>query len=318
MGYPSTTPTRLLYASHVPIQVLRMQKVDGAGGRLGDHIDGVTRPETGIPREGLDPVVLLGSEGETIYSEAAQERTEDAQAYMARCRRRSKSVGGRRPAPCVTFVVAGPPKYGSPTAWKPEKVRAWAADSVKWLVDRSGRGSTLAHCALHQDEGAPHLHATFVVANVQGRLGWNRIRERFGLTGKERGPQLMSAMQDRYHRDVAAKHGLERGERGSKHQHEPIDRGRGFKMRLEEEREKVPARVDALLEETWVEAEDFRDKCDDLTDQLARVREELASMVPALKLAEVEAERDRALDQRDKALEANLKLKRALEPSRER
>ena len=187
-----------------------MQKVDGAGGRLGDHIDGVTRPETGIPREGLDPVVLLGSEGETIYSEAAQERTEDAQAYMARCRRRSKSVGGRRPAPCVTFVVAGPPKYGSPTAWKPEKVRAWAADSVKWLVDRSGRGSTLAHCALHQDEGAPHLHATFVVANVQGRLGWNRIRERFGLTGKERGPQLMSAMQDRYHRDVAAKHGLER------------------------------------------------------------------------------------------------------------
>ena len=89
-------------------------------------------------------------------------------------------------------------------------------------------------------------------------------------------------------------------------------------MRLEEEREKVPARVDALLEETWVEAEDFRDKCDDLTDQLARVREELASMVPALKLAEVEAERDRALDQRDKALEANLKLKRALEPSRER
>ena len=53
----------------------------------------------------------------------------------------------------------------------------------------------------------------------------HRIRERFGLTGKERGPQLMSAMQDRYHRDVAAKHGL---------------------PRLEEEREKVPARVDAL------------------------------------------------------------------------
>ncbi len=125
----------------------------------------------------------------------------------------------------------------------------------------------------------------------------HRIRERFGLTGKERGPQLMSAMQDRYHRDVAAKHGL---------------------PRLEEEREKVPARVDALLEETWVEAEDFRDKCDDLTDQLARVREELAGMVPALKLAEMETERDQALDQRDKALEANRKLRRALDPGRER
>lgn len=41
-------------------------------------------------------------------------------------------------------------------------------------------------------------------------------------------------------------------------------------------------------------------------------------MVPALKLAEMETERDQALDQRDKALEANRKLRRALDPGRER
>ena len=80
-----------------------MARVGGAGGGLGKHIDGETRPESAAPREldeggekvALEPVVLLDEEGEQIDQTAAKKRVGAAQAYMQKCRRK-KTRGGNR------------------------------------------------------------------------------------------------------------------------------------------------------------------------------------------------------------------------------
>ena len=184
-----------------------MERVEGAGGALGKHIDGDgKRPETAAPRvlvgadgveEKLKPVVLLDDEGEEIDLAAAKTRTTEAQKYMQKCRR--KKTRGRQPMGGSTWVFAGPPRYDSEDAWSSTEVRSWAADCTKWLKKRSGKGSRIAHCALHQDEAAPHLHVTVIVADEQGRLGWNRIRKNFGVEGKTSGVLLMSGLQDNFH-----------------------------------------------------------------------------------------------------------------------
>ena len=137
-----------------------------------------------------------------------------------------------------TWVFAGPPRYDSEDAWSSAEVRSWAADCTKWLKKRSGKGSRIAHCALHQDEAAPHLHVTVIVADEQGRLGWNRIRKNFGVEGKTSGVLLMSGLQDNFSAAVGSKHGLDRGEVGSNREHAPVDRARGVKIRVEEERQR--------------------------------------------------------------------------------
>ena len=176
-------------------QVLRVSKVSSVGGNLGKHIDGGRRPETAMPRNIngviLKPVVLLGADGEEITDEEAVTRRDEAASYIQECRSKKhqvrrkgkevvESVRGPKAAPCMSILAAGPPRYGDDDAWDQNKVRAWATDTVKWVLRRAGKGARLAHCALHQDEAAPHLHVELVVADERGRLGWNRIRDRFG------------------------------------------------------------------------------------------------------------------------------------------
>ncbi len=86
------------------------------------------------------------------------------------------------------------------------------------------------------------MHVLVVVADHRGRLGWNRVRERFADDGsgkKLRGPQLMSAMQDRFYEDVASRFGLQRGSNsggdGSASKRQPIDREKGIQARIDEE-----------------------------------------------------------------------------------
>lgn len=294
-----------------------MARVGGAGGGLGKHIDGETRPESAAPREFvgeggekvvLEPVVLLDEEGEQIDHQAAGERTKSAQAYMQKCRR--KKTRGRQPMGAATWVFAGPPRYDGEKEppWSTEQVRAWSKDCVKWLVDRAGPGSRLAHCALHQDEGAPHLHATLIVADEQGRLGWNRVRNRFTVEGKT-GKLLMSGLQDNFHEAVGQKHKLDRGEVGSDREHAPVDRELGVRIRVEEERKrtqdaKVQAgqRIAGVLERADEDAaQRYRDRLDDATraaedadKRAARATEERD---------EARRERDRAVKERDRTRE---------------
>ena len=291
-----------------------MARVGGAGGGLGKHIDGETRPESAAPREldiegekvALEPVVLLDGEGEQIDQKTAKERVGAAQGYMQKCRR--KKTRGRQPMGATTWVFAGPPRYdGEKEApWSAEKVRAWSKDCVEWLVDRAGPGSRLAHCALHQDEGAPHLHATLIVADEQGRLGWNRIRNRFTVKGKT-GTLLMSGLQDNFHEAVGRKYDLERGEVGSAREHAPVDRELGIRIRVEEERNRTRAakvqagqRIAEVLERADGEAaQRYRGRLDDATRATADAegRADLATE----ERDEARRERDEARQERDRA-----------------
>lgn len=292
-----------------------MARVGGAGGGLGKHIDGETRPESAAPREldveggekvELEPVVLLDVEGEQIDQEAAKERVRAAQGYMQKCRR--NKTRGRQPMGAATWVFAGPPRYDGEKEppWSAEKVRAWSKDCVKWLIDRAGPGSRLAHCALHQDEGAPHLHATLIVADEQGRLGWNRVRNRFTVKGKT-GQLLMSGLQDNFHAAVGRKHGLERGEVGSGREHAPVDRELGIRIRVEEERNrthdaKVQAgqRIAQVLERADGDAaQKYRNRLDDATRAAADADGRAA--LATEERDEARQERDRAVEQRDRA-----------------
>jgi len=293
-----------------------MARVGGAGGGLGKHIDGETRPESAAPREldeggekvALEPVVLLDEEGEQIDQTAAKERVGAAQAYMQKCRR--KKTRGRQPMGATTWVFAGPPRYDGEkeSPWSSERVRAWAQDCVKWLVDRAGPGSRLAHCALHQDEGAPHLHATLIVADEQGRLGWNRVRNRFTVEGKT-GKLLMSGLQDNFHEAVGQKHRLERGEVGSGREHAPVDRELGIRIRVEEERNRTHvAKVQAgqriaevLARADGDAAQQYRNRLDAATRATADAEGRAA--LATEERDEARRERDRAMEQRDRARE---------------
>ena len=165
----------------------------------------------------LKPVVLLGADGEEITDEEAVTRRDEAASYIQECRSKKhqvrrkgkevvESVRGPKAAPCMSILAAGPPRYGDDDAWDQNKVRAWATDTVKWVLRRAGKGARLAHCALHQDEAAPHLHVELVVADERGRLGWNRIRDRFGEEWQTSGEQAEE--QDwKEERERARKHG---------------------------------------------------------------------------------------------------------------
>ena len=276
-----------------------MARVEGAGGPLGKHINGVTRPESAAPRkvsptqllgipqvcegremlqvrvptkprsrndqrgavDDIKPVVLLDEEGREINAEAAAERTRVAQAYAKKCRRNKSR--GRQPQAATTWVFAGPPRYDGKkgTPWSSLRVRYWAADCVKWLMKNAGPGSRLGECALHQDEGAPHLHATVVVADERGRLGWNRVRNRFTVKGKT-GQLLMSGLQDNFHAEVGRRFFLERGEVGSNREHAPVDRELGIRIRVEEEqqRERKAAAAEKAADERATAAEKAADE----------------------------------------------------------
>ena len=293
-----------------------MARVGGAGGGLGKHIDGETRPESAAPREldeggekvALEPVVQLDEEGEQIDQTAVKKRVGAAQAYMQKCRR--KKTRGRQPMGATTWVFAGPPRYDGEkeSPWSSERVRAWAQDCVKWLVDRAGPGSRLAHCALHQDEGAPHLHATLIVADEQGRLGWNRVRNRFTVEGKT-GKLLMSGLQDNFHEAVGQKHRLERGEVGSGREHAPVDRELGIRIRVEEERNRTHvAKVQAgkriaevLARADGDAAQQYRDRLDAATRAAADAEGRAA--LATEERDEARRERNTALEQRDRARE---------------
>ena len=109
-------------------------------------------------------------------------------------RRIAAQIPGRKAAPCVSFVMLGPPRFSSPDAWPASQIHGWGCDVAGWLWHRLKDGSAISHAALHVYGAAPSFHALAVVADAEGRPGWNRILPRFGKTGKESGPALMSLM----------------------------------------------------------------------------------------------------------------------------
>ena len=197
------------------------------------HYLGDTRPETSVQREGRPKVQPLDEDGNAITREAANKMLDAAKVRHSQCLAAGKRKPRRGPkaAGWVDWMIAGP-------SWDTgdDGIRDWVRDSVAWVSAGMGPGSRIGVVSLHLDEAEPHLHILAVAADEQDRLGWNGVRDGFNRTGKKlTGRYLMTAMQDGYHAIVGRKHGLERGERGSKATHRAIDRTLGLQARLDQQ-----------------------------------------------------------------------------------
>ena len=295
------------------LQFLHLAKRDSVRGALQSHIDGRRRHVVAEPRQGLDPVVHLGANGAVITAEQAAAMIDEADAYIEQCRDIGRGVRGRKAQPVGAFMVAGLPRYADWDAWESlmrteqrnlglderlpvpdteewtdlqrEVSLTFFRDALMHLRDRGGTGSLVAYASVHQDEASPHMHCGLVMADRRGRLGWNRIRDRFADDGSGRpvrGRELMSRVQDVFHECVAAPWGLERGSQtgadGAVRRREPIDRDKAEEIRRKEHH--VSTHVAWLREETerlgrmLDEAQAYAEKAFDERDAARKERDE--------------------------------------------
>ena len=228
-------------------QVLRIEIRPELGGALHLHIVGQIRPNNARPRAGLPPVIVLADDLDQARAAAA------AATIPKR---------GRKPSPCVDMLIAGPPPIDGPDAWPVERVEAWARDSLAWIGAGLGDRSVISAAAIHLDERSPHLHVSAIPIDATGRLGWGHVRRDWarstyhaGRSSRRDASGELVILQDRYHRDVAERYGLDRGERGSARKHRAVDRVAGAETRaadVVETARRELGELDALGSRGWM------------------------------------------------------------------
>ena len=217
--------------------VIRFQTRPEMGGALHRHITGETRPETAEPRPNLPAVV--------VYEDnLAAGREAVTQAAMP--------ARGRRPAPIVDFIVAGPPPIDGVNAWARDRVEEWAEAAIVAVKTGLGARSAVTAAALHLDERSPHVHVQAVPVDDRGRLGWAHVRAQWaGLPPTPKGQRRSKAeaataaarILDRVHEVAGAPFGLERGEAGGRRRHRAVDRVKGARDRAADVLRKARARI---------------------------------------------------------------------------
>jgi hypothetical protein len=96
---------------------------------------------------------------------------------------------------------------------------AYFNDALKWLRERHG-GANVVYAGIHRDETTPHMYAYVVpLDEATGRLN---ARRWLG------GSKALSEMQTDFAATVGARHGLERGIKGSRAKHERVSRHYGL------------------------------------------------------------------------------------------
>ena len=96
---------------------------------------------------------------------------------------------------------------------------AYFNDALKWLKQRHG-GANVVYSGVHRDESTPHMYAYVVPLDEStGRLN---ARRWLG------GSKALSEMQTDFAATVGARHGLERGIKGSRAKHERVKRHYGL------------------------------------------------------------------------------------------
>ena len=96
---------------------------------------------------------------------------------------------------------------------------AYFNDALKWLRERHG-GANVVYAGIHRDETTPHMYAYVVpLDEATGRLN---CRKWLG------GAKALSEMQTDFADNVGARHGLERGIKGSRAKHERVSRHYGL------------------------------------------------------------------------------------------
>lgn len=96
---------------------------------------------------------------------------------------------------------------------------AYFNDALKWLRERHG-GANVVYAGIHRDETTPHMYAYVVpLDEATGRLN---ARKWLG------GAKALSEMQTEFAQVVGARHGLERGIKGSRAKHQRVQRHYGL------------------------------------------------------------------------------------------
>lgn len=96
---------------------------------------------------------------------------------------------------------------------------AYFNDALRWLRERHG-GANVVYAGIHRDESTPHMYAYVVpLDEATGRLN---ARRWLG------GAKALSEMQTEFAQVVGARHGLERGIKGSRAKHERVKRHYGL------------------------------------------------------------------------------------------
>ena len=364
-------------------QVFNLQTYDSWGGALGLHVDGIKRPETAEPREGLEPVVLIDEHGRSWRQYASDDLTEElgakptaeqidtrahalhgarldaAEAYLEQCREiGSRTRGPKTKKPIAGFLIAGLPRYGARNVWsqwipdaetmqldklRTEQARVtleYTTAALRFILDRAGPGTMLVRCGIHQDEAAPHAHAFLVLADTDGRLGWNRVGQAFGvdkgaLVPKRRSEKALGrhelgrALQTQFHRDVASEFGLERGGEGGTSKRTEVDREKGLALRIEEERQEADREAEQRVQDERERARGHEQKLvaaheaqllyeraerRTITGQRDEGRQDLAAAQKSLVAAKTEAgEKLKTAQDRIARLEADMNAARGAE-----
>ena len=337
-------------------QVFNLQTYDSWGGALGLHVDGIKRPETAEPRDGLEPVVLIDEHGRSWRQHASDDLTEKlgakptaeqidkrahalhgarldaAEAYLKQCREiGSRTRGPKTKKPIAGFLIAGLPRYGARNAWsqwipdaetmqldklRTEQARVtleYTTAALRFILDRAGPGTMLVRCGIHQDEAAPHAHAFLVLADTDGRLGWNRVGQAFGVDKGAPVPERRSvealgrhelgrALQTQFHRDVASRFGLERGGDGGTAKRMEVDREKGLALRIEEERQEADREAEQRMQD---ERESLEAAKTEAGEKLQRAQDRIARLEATMNAARGAEQHQKALvSAADKALAA--------------
>ena len=192
---------------------------------------------------------------------------------------------------------------------------AYTTAALRFILDRAGPGTMLIRCGIHQDEAAPHAHAFLVLADTDGRLGWNRVGQAFGVDKGAPVPERRSvkalgrhelgrALQTQFHRDVASRFGLERGGEGGTSKRTEVDREKGLALRIKEERQEADREAEQRMQDERERARrheqvlvaaheaqllDERAERRTITGQRDEGRQDLAAAQKSLEAAKTEA-----------------------------
>ncbi len=207
------------------VGVFRVERHKTMPRPLAAHIAGDTRPQEAVGRAEYGGRASIRIAGDP---DLADSRLAEALAVKR---------PGRRGLSSVEVFASGPPPFEAPDAWPAERVMAWARRCAEWLAGAIGPDAVLRNLELHVDERSPHLHGDFVplVRDERGlKRSWEAVAARMIGRPSAKGPAVMRAIQDQYFEHVSQPFGLARGEIGSRRRHEPPDRERGLRERVQD------------------------------------------------------------------------------------
>ena len=130
---------------------------------------------------------------------------------------------------CVEFLITASPEF-----FDKRSGQTYFDEAKKWLEKSFGAENVISS-HVHRDEKTPHAVFYVVPIDKNGKLN---ARGFFG------GRKKMSAMQDAFYERVAKKFKLERGQKGSKAEHESVKQ---YYARVNEEPPTPPTRAGLLL-----------------------------------------------------------------------